>query len=59
MIRDDEGRFLWTIQKKAPKSPLKIDARMAGLLAHEAAGDAIASGASSAGSASGPCSSDR
>lgn len=45
MIRDDEGRFLWTIQKKAPKSPLKIDARMAGLLAHEAAGDAIASGA--------------
>jgi hypothetical protein len=45
VIRDDEGRFLWTIQKKAPKSPQKIDARMAGLLAHEAAGDAIALGA--------------
>lgn len=45
LIRDDEGRFLWSIQKKAPKSPLKIDARMAGILAHEAAGDAIALGA--------------
>ena len=45
MIRDEDGRFLWTIQKKAPKSPLKIDLRMAGILAHEAAGDAIASGA--------------
>jgi hypothetical protein len=44
-IRDDEGRFLWTIQKKAPKSPFKIDARVAGVLAHEAAGDAIAAGA--------------
>ncbi len=44
-IRDDEGRFLWTIQKKAPKSPAKIDARVAGILAHEAAGDAIALGA--------------
>lgn len=45
MIRDDEGRFLWTIRKRSPKSPLKIDTRMAGILAHEAAGDAIASGA--------------
>lgn len=44
-IKDDEGRFLWTIQKKGPKSPAKIDARMAGILAHEAAGDAIALGA--------------
>lgn len=44
-LRDDEGRFLWTIGKKSPKSPLKIDARVAGILAHEAAGDAIASGA--------------
>jgi len=43
-IKDDEGRFLWTIQKKGPKSPAKIDARMAGILAHEAAGDAIAAG---------------
>lgn len=45
LIKDDEGRFLWTVQKKAPKSPLKIDARVAGILAHEAAGDAIAAGA--------------
>ncbi|HMV75120.1 MAG TPA: hypothetical protein PKB00_11160 [Microthrixaceae bacterium] len=44
-VRDDDGRFLWTIQKKGPKSPLKIDARMAGILAHEAAGDAITLGA--------------
>lgn len=44
-IKDEDGRFLWLIQKKAPKSPLKIDARMAGILAHEAAGDAIADGA--------------
>lgn len=44
-IKDEAGRFLWTIQKKAPKSPLKIDARVAGILAHEAAGDAIAAGA--------------
>lgn len=45
LVKDDQGRFLWTIQKKAPKSPLKIDARMAGILAHEAAADAIAGGA--------------
>lgn len=44
-IRDDEGRFLWSIQKKSPKSPAKIDARVAGILAQEAAGDAIAKGA--------------
>lgn len=44
-MRDDEGRFLWSIAKKAPKSPLKIDARVAGILAQEAAGDAIAKGA--------------
>lgn len=45
LIRDEDGRFLWTIQKKGPKSPAKIDARMAGILAHEAAGDAITAGA--------------
>lgn len=44
-VRDEDGRFLWTISKRSPRSPLKIDARMAGILAHEAAGDAIASGA--------------
>lgn len=44
-LRDDEGRFLWTIGKKAPKSPLKIDAAVAAVLAQEAAGDAIAAGA--------------
>ena len=43
-IRDAEGRFLWVIEKKAPKSPLKIDARVAGILAQQAAGDAIALG---------------
>lgn len=45
LIRDEKGQFMWRIQKPAPKSPLKIDARMAGILAHEAAGDAIADGA--------------
>lgn len=45
LIKDDDGRFMWTIQKKAPKSPQKIDLRVAGILAHEAAGDAIADGA--------------
>lgn len=44
-LRDDEGRFLWTVGKKAPKSPLKIDAAVAAILAQEAAGDAIAAGA--------------
>lgn len=43
--RDESGKFEWTIAKKAPKSPLKIDFRVAGILAHEAAGDAIALGA--------------
>lgn len=46
LVKDDEtGKFLWTLQKKAPKSPLKIDARVAGVLAQEAAADAIALGA--------------
>lgn len=44
-VRTEDGRFLWTIQKLAPKSPAKIDARMAGILAQEAAADAIALGA--------------
>lgn len=46
LVKDEEtGKFLWTLQKKAPKSPLKIDARVAGVLAQEAAADAIADGA--------------
>lgn len=44
-IKTEDGKFLWTIQKKAPKSPLKIDARVSGILAHTAAADAIAAGA--------------
>ncbi len=44
-LRDDDGKFLWSISKKAPKSPLKIDGRVAGIIAQEAAGDAIAKGA--------------
>ena len=44
-LRDDKGKFMWIIEKTAPKSPLKIDARMAGILAHTAASDAVAKGA--------------
>lgn len=44
-LRDEDGKFMWTVSKKSPKSPLKIDYRVAGILAHEAAGDAIALGA--------------
>lgn len=43
--KDDEGLPLWTIRKETPKSPLKIDAAMAGCLSWEARGDAIAAGA--------------
>jgi phage terminase large subunit-like protein len=43
--RDDEDRPLWAIQKQRPDSPRKIDAAMAAVLAWEARGDAIASGA--------------
>lgn len=41
-VRTDEGRSLFTIQKASPKSPLKIDAAMAGCLSWEARGDAVA-----------------
>lgn len=44
-VKDDEGRPMWLIQKEAPKSPMKIDAAMAGCLSWEARGDAIAAGA--------------
>lgn len=44
-MKDDDGRPLWLIAKEAPKSPLKIDAAMAGCLSWVARGDAVASGA--------------
>lgn len=44
-IRDDDGRWLWRIEKEHPKSARKIDAAMAAILAFEARGDAIAAGA--------------
>lgn len=44
-VRDDEQRPLWGIQKERPDSPRKMDAAMAGILAWEARGDAIAAGA--------------
>lgn len=44
-LRDDQGKFLWVVTKATPKSPRKIDARMAGLLGHAAASDAVARGA--------------
>lgn len=47
-VKDEDGRPLWLIAKEAPKSPLKIDAAMAGCLSWVARGDAIASGATRA-----------
>lgn len=47
-VRDDEQRPLWGIQKERPDSLLKIDAAMASILAWEARGDAVASGAAMA-----------
>lgn len=44
-VKDEQGRPMWLIRKEAPKSPLKIDAAMAGCLSWEARGDAIAAGA--------------
>lgn len=44
-VRDDSGRWLWIIQKEHPTSPRKVDAVMAAMLAFEARGDAVASGA--------------
>lgn len=45
-IRDEDGRFMWTIYKSHPTSPLKIDAAVASILSWEARGDAIAAGLS-------------
>lgn len=44
-VRDDEGRWMWSVTKEHPKSPRKIDAVMAAVLAFEARGDAVAAGA--------------
>lgn len=43
-VKDDDGNPMWLIKKEAPKSPLKIDAAMAGCLSWEARGDAVAAG---------------
>jgi hypothetical protein len=45
LVKDDEGRPMWSIQKDRRGSPRKIDAAMAGVLSWEARGDAIAAGA--------------
>lgn len=52
-IFDDDGERLWIIEKERPDSLFKIDAAMAGALSWEARGDAIASGATEAETASG------
>lgn len=44
LVRDEDGKPLWVIQKERPDSPHKIDAAMAAVLAWEARGDAIAEG---------------
>lgn len=43
-VRDGEGRFMWTIRKSHDRSPLKIDAVMAAILALEARADALTAG---------------
>jgi hypothetical protein len=44
-LRDDQGQFLWLMQKEHPTSANKIDAAMAAVLSWTARGDAIAAGA--------------
>jgi phage terminase large subunit-like protein len=43
--RDEQGKFMWLIQKDRPDSPHKIDLAMAAVLSWEARTDAVASGA--------------
>ena len=45
LIRDEQGRALWTIQKERPDSPQKIDLCMAAILSWVARQDALAAGA--------------
>lgn len=44
-IKDENGLPLFLIRKEYPKSPLKIDAAMAGILSWVARGDAVSAGA--------------
>lgn len=44
-VKDDDGKPMWTVQKERSKSPLKIDAAVAGCLSWECRSDAIAAGA--------------
>ena len=44
-IRDDDGTFLWLVEKERDGSPLKIDSVPAATLSWEARNDAIAAGA--------------
>lgn len=49
-VRDDKGRLMHTISKDRPDSVHKMDGAMAGVLAWECRGDAIAAGATAPGS---------
>lgn len=44
-IKDDDGRPMWRVRKERPRSPRKIDAAVAAILAWEARSDAVAAGA--------------
>jgi phage terminase large subunit-like protein len=49
-VRDDQGTYMWTIQKERHDSPNKIDVAMAAVLAWEARRDALTLGAKPTGS---------
>ena len=49
LIRDEEDKPLWLLEKSRPDSLNKIDASMAAVLSNEARNDALASGAASQG----------
>jgi hypothetical protein len=44
-VKDDTGKPMWTVKKERDKSPLKIDAAVAGCLSWEARSMALAAGA--------------
>lgn len=48
-FRDEDGQFLWWLQKEEPHSPRAIDAASAAVLAHEARNDALAAGVTAEG----------
>lgn len=58
-IRDEDGAPLWRIEKARPDSPHKIDLAMCLVLAWEARGDALASGALHKSRASAPVPADQ